>query len=328
MPTGTIFRVSTRPARHYASRPSKSFSKSFSPAEGKRTSPAATRAGASRPSLPAVAAEVEYDAPQLRSDVLLAKAELGAHLQHGGVFDQDVAVDAAQALCSAVRDHTLHQQPAEPVPLQPRAHQDGELRSLFVELVSQAHQPEQLSRVGIQRNEGHFVPVVEMLELLQLGRAELGNMRKKPQAQILGADVAQKGRIKRHVFRTRPANQNALAALERLVPLIRTRFGFFRHRRAVSLRAGGQIRSRRHLPRFGDFPSSAQKWPTGLARPRSSRYTIAKIHGLQLRFPSQGKRKPRRGRLTKSHGSARRRRTPPRKGARNAPGTPGAADRR
>src|SRR5579859_2189631 len=254
MRTGTIFRVSTRPRRPYASQPSKSFSKSFSPAEGKTTSAAANRAGASRPSLTAVAAEVEHDAPQLRSDVLLAKAELGAHLQHGGVFDQDVAVDAAQALFSAVRDHTLHQQPAEPVSLQPRAHQDGELRGLFVELVSQAHQPEQLSRVGVQRDEGHFVPVVEMPELLQLGGAELGNVRKKPQAQILGADVAQKCRIKRHVFRPRPANENALAALERLGPLIRTRFGFFRHRRAVSLRAGGSNPLEAALTTFWRFP--------------------------------------------------------------------------
>ncbi len=73
--------------------------------------------------------------------------------------------------------------------LDPRAHQNREFRGLFVELVLQAHEPEHLTGVLVERDESHLVPVVEMAELIALLGAELGDARKKPKPQILGADI-------------------------------------------------------------------------------------------------------------------------------------------
>jgi len=43
--------------------------------------------------------------------------------------------------------------------------------------------------VSVERDESHLVPVVEMAELIALLGAELGDARKKPKPQILGADI-------------------------------------------------------------------------------------------------------------------------------------------
>jgi len=75
-----------------------------------------------------------------------------------------------------------------PVPLEPGAYQDREFRGLFVELVFQAHEPRHLPLVFVERDESHFMAVVEMAELIHLLRAELANIRKKPKSEILGAD--------------------------------------------------------------------------------------------------------------------------------------------
>jgi len=56
-------------------------------------------------------------------------------------------------------------------------------------------EPEHVTRIFVERDESHFVSVVEMAELIDLRGAELGNARKKPKSQILGADVAQKIRV-------------------------------------------------------------------------------------------------------------------------------------
>ena len=118
------------------------------------------------------------------------ETEFGAHLQHGRVFDQHIAIHAPQTFFFGVIDDAPHQQPAEPVTLEPRAYQDREFRGLFVELVLQAHEPEHMTRVFVERDESHFVLVVEMGELIDLRGAELANARKKPKSQILGADIA------------------------------------------------------------------------------------------------------------------------------------------
>jgi hypothetical protein len=97
------------------------------------------------------------------------------------------------------------------VPLEPGAYQNREFRGLFVELVLQAHEPEHLARVFVERDESHFVAVVEMAELIHLLGAEFANVRKKPKSEILSADVGQKISVQRHVFRPRPADQHALA---------------------------------------------------------------------------------------------------------------------
>ena len=115
--------------------------------------------------------------------------------------------------------------------LEPRAHQDREFRGFFVELVLQAHEPEHVTRIFVERDERHFVPVVEMGELIDLRGAELGNVRKKPKSQILGADVGQKIPVQRHVFGPRPTDQHALAARNRFVQFARAKVALVRHRR-------------------------------------------------------------------------------------------------
>ena len=54
----------------------------------------------------------------------------------------------AADLFLGVIDDAPHQQPAEPVPFEPRAYQDREFRGPFVELVLQAHEPEHLTRAS------------------------------------------------------------------------------------------------------------------------------------------------------------------------------------
>jgi hypothetical protein len=73
--------------------------------------------------------------------------------------------------------------------LEPRAYQDREFRGLFVKFVLQAHEPEHVTRVFVERDESHFASVVEVGQLIDLRGAELGNACKKPKPQILGADI-------------------------------------------------------------------------------------------------------------------------------------------
>jgi len=75
--------------------------------------------------------------------------------------------------------------------LEPRAHEDREFGGLFIELVLQAYQPEHLARLLVERNESHFVPVIGMRELANLGGSEFGNAREKPQPQIFGTDIGE-----------------------------------------------------------------------------------------------------------------------------------------
>jgi len=91
------------------------------------------------------------------------------------------------------------------------------LRGLFVEFVLQADEPEQAAGVVVERDESHFVAMVELFELLDFRGAEFGDMGKKPKPQILGRHVAQEVGIERHVFRSRRPDRDALAAARRLM---------------------------------------------------------------------------------------------------------------
>src|SRR5215831_5353342 len=53
--------------------------------------------------------EIEHDAPDVRSHVLRVETELGAHLQHGRVFDQHVAIHEPQTFSFGVIYDALHQ---------------------------------------------------------------------------------------------------------------------------------------------------------------------------------------------------------------------------
>jgi len=132
--------------------------------------------------------EIEHNAPNVRSYVLRVETEFGAHLQHGRVFGQHIAIHAPQTLFFRAIDDMPHQQPAEPVTLEPRAYQDRELRGLFAEFVNQAHEPEHVTRAFVERDESHFVRGVG--QLIDLRGADRGNTPKKPKSQILGADIA------------------------------------------------------------------------------------------------------------------------------------------
>jgi len=60
-------------------------------------------------------------------------------------------------------------------------------------------------------------------------------VREKPKSQILGADIAQEIRVERHVFWPHAADQNVLAAANRLVQLARARIVLVRHQRDRSI---------------------------------------------------------------------------------------------
>lgn len=88
-----------------------------------------------------------------------------------------------------VIDDASHQWQAESATLEPRADQNREFRGLFIELVVQANEPEHVTRVFVERDEGYGVPIIEMAERIEFRGAELGNARKKPKPQILGVDM-------------------------------------------------------------------------------------------------------------------------------------------
>ena len=52
--------------------------------------------------------EIEHNAPNVRSYVLRVETEFGAHLQHGRVFGQHIAIHASQTLFFRVIDDTPH----------------------------------------------------------------------------------------------------------------------------------------------------------------------------------------------------------------------------
>src|SRR5579864_4698155 len=193
-------------------------------------------AGATSPA--AAIFEIQHNAPDIGSSILRAKAQFGAHLQHCRVFDQHIAIDTPQTFCLGVVNDTPHQQPAEPVSLESRAYQDRKFLGLFIELVLQTHEPEHVTGIFIKRDKSHFVPVVEMTELFELGGAELGDARKEAKPQILGADIAQKVRIQRHVLGPHPADQHRLAALKRLAQFAQPKIAGIRHRCVCSHCAG------------------------------------------------------------------------------------------
>ena len=57
--------------------------------------------------------EIEHNAPNVRSYVLRVETEFGAHLQHGRVFGQHIAIHASQTLFFRVIDAMLHQRQRE-----------------------------------------------------------------------------------------------------------------------------------------------------------------------------------------------------------------------
>jgi hypothetical protein len=50
-------------------------------------------------------AKIEHNAPDARSNVLRVESKFCAHLQHGRVFDQYIAIHSPQALFFCVLDH-------------------------------------------------------------------------------------------------------------------------------------------------------------------------------------------------------------------------------
>src|SRR5262249_19268262 len=79
-------------------------------------------------------------------------------------------------------------------------------------------------------------------ELVALLCAELGDLRKEPKLQILGADIGQEIPVQRHVFRPHQTDQHVLAAPRRLVQFAPANIAFVWHQRVpshlVSVRSG------------------------------------------------------------------------------------------
>src|SRR5262245_16255133 len=208
---------------------------------------AGTLSAVASTNLRALTAQVEHDALHARSHVVGTEAKLFAHLQHAGVFGEHVAIDAPHPFFFAALDGALHQHPAEAVSLEARAHHDREFHRLFVELLLQAHEPQHLARLFVERDENDVVSV-EMGELLPLRGAELGNIGEKPKPQILGANVGEQVSVQWYIFRPRPPDQPALATAARLVQVAPPKLALLRllrHRRdahprvLLSLNASG-----------------------------------------------------------------------------------------
>ena len=68
---------------------------------------------------PASFFQIEYNPPHARSNILFTETEFGAHLQHAHVFRQHIAIHAPQTFILGVIDDTVHEQPAEPMTLEP-----------------------------------------------------------------------------------------------------------------------------------------------------------------------------------------------------------------
>jgi len=71
----------------------------------------------------------------------------------------------------------------------------------------------------VERDESHFVPVVEVSEVIDFRGAELGNMREESKPQVIGTDFPQESRIQCGVFGPPPTDQHALAASSDFVQL-------------------------------------------------------------------------------------------------------------
>jgi len=67
-----------------------------------------------------------------------------AHVQHHGVLGEHLPVHAFQPDHPRVFDHALHQQPAEALSLQRRAHDDGVFAAAPVAVAVQPHHAEHL----------------------------------------------------------------------------------------------------------------------------------------------------------------------------------------
>src|SRR4029077_17533441 len=173
-----------------------------------------------RPNIASTSFEFEHHALHAGPHVVRMKTKLGGHSQHTGVFGQHVAIHAPQPFFPGVVDDALHEQPAEPVALESRANQDREFRGLLVELVLQPHQAEHATGALVEREESHFVPVVEMRKLLQLLGDQLGSAPKEAEPQIFRVDIAYKILVQRGVSRLRAADEHMLAAAGGLVQFV------------------------------------------------------------------------------------------------------------
>ena len=107
-----------------------------------------------------------------------------------------------------VGDHVLHQQPSEPVSLQRRAQQDGELGAAATRIVVQAHHAEHASAALLDGNKCHGIGRVVMDELVDEAVAHLAHRREKAQAQIFRRHPGEEIGIKSGILRRQRPEQD------------------------------------------------------------------------------------------------------------------------
>ena len=94
----------------------------------------------------------------------------------------------------------LHHQPAEPVALEPRAHNDGEFADLVARIVVQPHHAEHAAGRFLDRNRGHRMIGIVMDELVDHFGADFAHRREMAQPKIVGLHLAHVIRVKRGVL--------------------------------------------------------------------------------------------------------------------------------
>src|SRR5262245_64050313 len=82
-----------------------------------------------RPNIASTSFKFEHDPLHAGPHVVRMETELGRHLQHARIFGQHITIHAPQPFFPRVLDHPLHEQPAEPVPLEAPTNPDRALRA-------------------------------------------------------------------------------------------------------------------------------------------------------------------------------------------------------
>src|SRR5262245_55456874 len=101
------------------------------------------------------------------------EAELPAHAEHDGILAQHLALDGLEAFGTAIFDHHLHEQVAEPTPLEIGADENSVFTALVVGIGVQANHAEHPARAFLDRDEGHGARIVDLREARDEAVAEL-----------------------------------------------------------------------------------------------------------------------------------------------------------
>jgi hypothetical protein len=153
---------------------------------------------------PPSSTRVTSQTPRSSASALTPKSQFPAHFQHHGIFLQNLAVDAAQALEFCVFDDQLHQGPAQAPALEIRSQQDRVLAGPVAFIAVQPDNAEYLAAGFIQCDKGHRARIVQLRQARDELRREFLDGIEEAKPQVCLADMDQK-----------VANQGFVAGSER-----------------------------------------------------------------------------------------------------------------